>query len=169
MNRLSVSFLPLILTAVLLHACAPSTRLSTVKVEHPPTEGAYHLLLHGCNYTNDPNTIAFFWPATQDYTFKPYSPAFQYRLIENLLLPEALSQARDFVICSPHFDGTRLSAVKDRQDGVLGYELRPLYFQPSPLLRRDLLHVSYRFMDAQTIRVNITPLSDLDDDDQDND
>ncbi|ADH84942.1 hypothetical protein [Desulfurivibrio alkaliphilus] len=164
MKLVAATLLLLALTAVGNQSCATATGLSTIQVDQPPAAGTYHLLLHGCNYTNDPHTIAFFWPTEQPYTFKPYSPAFQFRLLEGLPMADALAQAHDFVNCSPHFDTARLRAVTKQPDGIIGYELRPLYVQPSPLLRRDVLQVYYRLLGAQEVRINIIPFTPLDDD-----
>ncbi len=157
----------LLLLLLTLAACAPESRLTTAVVDLPPEGGSYSLILHGCNYGNDPYTIAFLWPEDQPYTFKPHSPAFQYRTREGLPAGEAMDLARDFVNCSPHFRNARLSAIYDRQNGLIGYELRPLYVQPSPFLRRDILRVYYRHLEDHKIRINIITLQDTNHDDMD--
>lgn len=155
----------LFLCALVLQSCAaPGTRLSTSGIAERPAEVSYHLLLHGCNYGNDPNTIAFLWPSDQPYSFEPHSPAFLYRTHENLPWAEAMTKARDFIDCSPHFENARLRAIVGPQGQAIGYELRPLYTQPSPFRRADILQVSYYQLADGVIRVYITPLPEIDDD-----
>lgn len=153
-----LSLLLILLLILLAGACAPGPRLTTAVTKQPPAEGTYTLLLHGCNYGNDPATIAFFWPQDQAYQLIPYSPAFQFRRESGLTADRALAAAEEFINCSPHFSHPRLSAIRDQQQRLIGYELRPLYQLPSPFPRQDMLNVSYYELADQQIRVYITPL-----------
>ena len=157
--------LPMLLAALLLAACAPGPRVELRPTSQVMPDTTYTLILHGCNFGNDPATVAFLRREDQPYTLTPYSPEFQYRLHFGLAADDALAQAREFVNCSPHFSHSSLRGIFAPDGNLIGYELRPFY---QPLFSRwqDLLDISYSFREEQVV-IYITPqLLDDDYDDQ---
>ncbi|MFH7319762.1 hypothetical protein ACHHRT_04015 [Desulfurivibrio sp. D14AmB] len=153
--------LPMLLTALLLAACAPGPRVELRPASEVMSDTTYTLILHGCNFGNDPATVAFLRREDQPYTLTPYSPEFQYRLHSGLKADKALAQARDFVNCSPHFSHSSLRGILGPAGELIGYELRPSY-QPLFFRWRDLLDISYSLR-AERVVIYITPQL-LDDD-----
>ncbi|HXX80040.1 MAG TPA: hypothetical protein VEI46_00695, partial [Thermodesulfovibrionales bacterium] len=93
------------------------------------------------------------------YTFEPYAPAFEYRLLKGLSAREALDKAQDFVSTTGNcFVRSQLSKVLDRNDKTIGYELRPFY-NPLCYGLADVLDVSYWNKDGKiVIKVKVKPI-----------
>ncbi|MDZ7641780.1 MAG: hypothetical protein U5J62_07150 [Desulfurivibrio sp.] len=165
MPKTAPALLLLLLPALLLlpGACAtggqrPATSRPAAELD---AETTYTLILHGCSYGNDPETIAFFDPEDHPHRLRPYSPEFQYRIIPGLTAAQAMARAGEFIICSAHYNHARLRAIIGPDGTISGYELRPLYnmdFSGQP----DLLTVSYRLKE-QEMMIYLTPRR-LDDD-----
>lgn len=152
---LPLQALLLFLSIMLLDACTPGVRLRTIPADQPPRGENYSLLLHGCSFGNDPSTVAFILPREQADKFEVYSPEFQYRFKSGLSAAQALSEGEYFINCSPHFSHSRLLAILDRENHLLGYELRPLY-QQSPVFRQeDILDVLYFDLGEGRIRIYV--------------
>lgn len=146
--------LPLLLATLILSSCAGGLSLKT-RDAATIKEGSYTLILHGCNYGNDPETIAFLGREESPYPLQPYSPEFQYRVTTGLSADEALAQAREFIVCSAHYSHARLREIVDPTGTISGYELRPLY-QLGVFRQPDLLAVSYR-LENERIMIYLTP------------
>ena len=159
-KRVLLLAMPLLLSALLLGSCAGGQALKT-RDAATIMEGDYTLILHGCNYGNDPETVAFLSREASPYPLQPYSPPFQYRVHSGLSARTALAQAREFIVCSAHYSHARLQAISDPAGAISGYELRPLYhlgfFRHS-----DLLDISYR-LENERVMIYLTPIA-LEDD-----
>lgn len=126
-----------------LASCAAGSRLSTVAVrEEGITSGTFRVILFGCGYLDDPETIAFLDREGDEFVFEPYAPDFKFRVGEGIPAAEALEMARHFVACSSSFSRSRVTAIRDDAGRTLGYEVRPLYL-PLTYGVDDLLRVYY--------------------------
>jgi len=162
MKRLEVMLTCIAIGGLLVLACdsaAFEKPLRTEWVNQSEVAGSFTLILYGGNYFNDLQTIAFLDAEGYPYTFEPYAPAFEYRLLKGLSAREALDKAQDFVSTTGNcFVRSQLSKVLDRNDKTIGYELRPFY-NPLCYGLADVLDVSYWNKDGKiVIKVKVKPI-----------
>jgi hypothetical protein len=136
--------LGLVLFAVL--ACAYGERLRRTETEAVDPAVRYTLVLHGASHTDDLKTIAILDKEGDPYTFTFKAPEFDIGEHKNLSAEDALAQAREFVSFHRNFNGSRLTALTDKEGNVLAYEVRPLY-QPAVYRYADVLDVNYTLKD----------------------
>ena len=138
---------------------ALETPLNTEWVNIVDVTGTFTLILHGGNYFNDVHTIAFLDLEGDQYTFEPYAPEFEYRLVKGLSAKEALDKAQHFVSTIDNcFWRSQLSRVLDQNSKTIGYELKPFY-NPLCYGLSDVLDVSYRNKDGKVvIRIRLNPV-----------
>ncbi|MBA4372924.1 MAG: hypothetical protein C0402_08675 [Thermodesulfovibrio sp.] len=134
-------------------ACAPRQGLRIESAAMAEMPGSYSLILFGCRYLDDPETVAIFDREGDRYRFEPYSPEFNYRVEKDLSAEMALERAHRFINCHTSVQGERLSSIRDQPGTALGYELRPLYF-PLTYGVDDILLTDYR-IHGEKIIVNI--------------
>jgi len=122
---------------------ALETPLKTEWVNPSEVTGTFTVIFYGGNYFNDVHTIAFLDSEGDQYTFEPYAPEFEYRVLKGLSAKEALDKAQDFVSTMDNcFSRSQLSKVLDQNGKTIGYELRPFYNTICYGLA-DVLDVSY--------------------------
>jgi hypothetical protein len=109
--------------------------------------GAYTLILYGSRHISDVETVAILDKEGDQYTFEPYAPAFDYRVMKGVPAKEALDQAYRFISWHPSFYQARLSRIVDGRGTVIGYEMRPLY-EPFTFGFSDVLDINYRISDS---------------------
>jgi hypothetical protein len=126
-----------------LQACVHGTSLKTVVPHTVDVQGTYTLILYGGNYSGDLETVAILDREGDRYTFEPYSPAFNYRVIKGQTSDHALPAAEQFVRRAPSYQSEQLRSVLDETGTVIGYELRPLYL-PFVYGTSDVLDIDYR-------------------------
>jgi hypothetical protein len=126
LRRLPVFFAIILLLAV--GSCASGPGIHTQKAGIDEVTGRYTLILYGCNYFDDLATVAILAKEGGKYTFAPYAPEFNYRIIKGLPAKEALGRAEKFVNCNSSYKNSILTGIVDPEGHTLGYELRPLYF-----------------------------------------
>ena len=155
--RRTFLFLLMLMGLMLFTACTPRQALRSEPVSVAGTAGDVDLILFGCRYHNDPETVAILDRRGDAYTFDVFSPDFNYRVEKGLPAGEALEKARAFIRCSTSYFGERLSSLVDYRGGVLGYELRPLYF-PLTYGVEDILETDYRVDgDKVVVRIRLLP------------
>jgi hypothetical protein len=125
-----------------LASCAFGPELTRGPADDRNLTGSYTLILYGCNYSNDLETVAVLDPEGDEYSFQPYAPNFEYRLWKGVPAREALEAAREFVHCNPSFSHAQMSSLNDSAGNVIGFEVRPLYFTFTYGLP-DVIDVSY--------------------------
>ena len=137
---------------------ALETPLNTEWVNAPDVSGTFTLILYGGNYFNDVHTIAFLDSEGDQYTFEPYAPEFEFRLVKGLSAKEALDKAQHFVSTTDNcFLRSQLSRVLDQNGKTMGYELRPFY-NPICYGLADVLDVSYWNKNGKVvIRIRLKP------------
>ncbi len=102
-------------------------RLLTYAAQESEVKGTYTLILYGGGYSGDIKTVAILDLEGDGYTFDPYAPDFDYRVIKGLTGADALKKAEEFVRSHYAFRNSYLSKVVSRQGKTIGFELRPLY------------------------------------------
>jgi hypothetical protein len=132
--------------------------LRTEWVNASDVTGTFTLILYGGNYFNDVHTIAFLDSEGDQYTFEPYAPEFEYRLVKGLSAKEALDKAQNFVSTIDNcFLRSQLSRVFDQNGKTIGYEVRPFY-NPICYGLTDVLDVSYWNKNGKiVIRIRLYP------------
>ncbi|HWR90289.1 MAG TPA: hypothetical protein VN260_08520 [Dissulfurispiraceae bacterium] len=101
--------------------------LRTYAAQESEVTGTYTLILYGGGYSGDIKTVAILDLEGDGYTFDPYAPDFDYRVIKGLTGQDALKKAEGFVRSHYAFRNSYLSKVVSRQGKTIGFELRPLY------------------------------------------
>lgn len=116
--------------------------LRTEEVKTSDIAGTFTLILYGGNYVKDIKTAAFLDLEGDQYTFEPYAPAFDYRVIRGLSAKEALETAELFVSATYSFRGSQSSRIIDDSGRTVGYEIRPLY-EPLTFGTSDVMNIDY--------------------------
>jgi len=156
-NVKTAFFVAFILAASFAVSCTAGLHLNTRGAQESEIKGTYRVILYGCNFTNDLETIAFLDKEGDEYTFEPYAPDFQYRVIEGVPAKEALEAAEKFVRCNSSFRRTLLSSITAPNGAILGYEVRPLYF-PLTYGLEDVLDNTYAIRgDKVVITIRLLP------------
>jgi hypothetical protein len=131
-----------LLLIVSLVSCATGPMLSTRPADTKDLAGSFTLVLYGCNYMNDLETVAVLDAEGDEYTFQPYAPDFQYRLWKGVPAQKAVEAAEEFVRCNPSFSRVQVSSIVDTGGKAIGYEIRPLYL-PFAYGLSDVIDVLY--------------------------
>jgi len=156
MKTISLLLVPVVVL-MLIGACAPRQGLRTEPAALAGMSGSYSLILFGCRYLDDPETVAILDREGDGYRFEPFSPEFNYRIEKGLSAETALERARRFIDCHTSFQSERLSSVSDEKGVVLGYELRPLYF-PLTYGVDDILLTDYSIQgDKVVVWIRVIP------------
>ena len=126
-----------------LQSCVHGKSLKTVSPNTVDVQGTYTLILYGGSYSGDLETVAILDREGDRYTFEPYAPAFNYRVIKGQTSDHALPAAEQFVRRNPSYHSEQLRSVLDETGTVIGYELRPLYLT-FVYGTSDVLDIDYR-------------------------
>ncbi len=140
----------LLMVALSALSCMQGVRLNYQGAQETEVTGKYTVLLYGCNFLNDLETIAFLSKEGDKYTFEPYAPDFQFRVKKGVDGPEALAMAKKFVYCNTSFRRAELSRVLSPSGETIGYEIRPFY-QSFRYGVDDVLYVDYWLKDDKVI------------------
>ncbi len=154
----STFLLALFLVAILgVNACVPHQGLRLEQAPADGLSGSFSLILFGCRYLDDPETVAILDREDDGYMIEPFSPEFNYRVEKGLSAEKALEQARRFINCHTSVNGARLSSIVDDKGVIFGYELRPLYF-PLTYGVDDILLTDYWMRgDRIIVRIGVIP------------
>src|SRR3990172_6353002 len=147
MKKNSFSLLPLIFLFLVAFTAgtvyADGKRLKTEWADIKEVSGAYTLILYGCNFLDDLETIAILDKEGDRYNFEPYTPEFNYSIRKGVSGPKALDDAETFVRCNSSFQSSVVSRIFDEKGDIIGYEVRPFYM-PLTYGVSDVLDVDYR-------------------------
>jgi hypothetical protein len=147
----------LILTLPAIISCAGTGR---PLYSHPAQgknliPGTYTLVLYGGRYTDDFETAAFLDLEGDDYTIKPFSATFQYRMVKGLDVSEALQTADNFMhSVLTAYNRYEIRQISSPDDSIIGYELRPLLL-PFVYGESDVLNISYVLQPDKEVTVYI--------------
>ncbi len=147
------AFLP---AALFVVSCTSGIRLNTQGTPYSET-GTYRVILFGCNFNNDLETIAFLDKEGDKYAFEPYAPDFKFKIKKGVPAKEALKEAEEFVNCNTSFMHLQTYGIIGPNGEILGYEVRPLY-EPIAYGTQDVLLTDYWLKDDKVvIRIRLNP------------
>jgi hypothetical protein len=143
--------------AMTLGSCALGNRLDIKSTAESTVTGNYTLILYGCSYQDDLESVAILAKEGGPYVFDIFAPDFNYRTVKGVPAKEALEVARKFVGCNPAFHRAQLGELVDAKGDVLGYEIRPLYL-PFVFGIDDVLDTDYRIKDGKVVvKIRLLP------------
>ncbi len=155
--KIACLFAFVLLPVFLCVSCAPGILLRTQGAQDSEVAGTYNVILYGCNFFNDLETIAFLERDGGHYPFEPFAPDFKYRVKKGVSATEALAEAKNFVSCNNSFKNAQLSRISAPDGAILGYEVRPLYYSYR-YGGEDILYIYYRMTgDRVVIKVWLNP------------
>jgi hypothetical protein len=153
----AIYIISLAVLALTLSSCALGNRLERKSTAESDLTGNFDLILYGCTYHDDLETIAILAKEGGPYVFEPFAPDFNYRIIKGVPAKEALEEARRFVGCHTSFHRAQLSKLVDAKGDALGFEIRPLYL-PFALGVDDALDADYRIKDGKVVvKIGLLP------------
>lgn len=139
-------------------SCTPGgVRLSVQGIDAVDAAGTYTAVLYGCNFNDDPESIAFLDREGDPYVMEPYAPSFNFRTVKGLGAKDAFDLAEGFLHCSTSLQGYQIRQISAPGAGVIGYEVRPLSY-PFVYGADDMLTVDYWMKDGRvTIFIRLKP------------
>jgi hypothetical protein len=108
-------------------ACAPGIRLNVQGTPDAEVAGIYTVIFYGCNFSEDPETVAFLDREGDPYTLEPYAPDSNYRVGQGVPAKDAFIMADHFLRCNTAFRGTQTRRIVGPGGETVGYEVRPFY------------------------------------------
>ncbi|HKN18620.1 MAG TPA: hypothetical protein VJW95_02390 [Dissulfurispiraceae bacterium] len=133
----------LLFFAVMSAACgALKQEIRTEDASEKEITGVYSLILYGGTYGNQLEAVAILSKEDSPYTIVPYAPEFDFSIIRHLPAKEALAGAFSFISRHPDFSRAQIARIVDSGGGVIGYEIRPLYW-PFTYGAPDVLYTYY--------------------------
>ncbi len=126
-----------------------SVRTDTMKKEEK-IEGRYDVILYGSRHSDDVETIAILDRVGDEYTFEPYAPEHDYKVMKDMSASEALKHALPFVSWHRSFRNVERNRITDIKGMAIGFELRPLY-EPLSMGEMDVMYVNYQIKDNTVI------------------
>jgi hypothetical protein len=155
-NRLSTfTRTILIIFLATLTACVPGTTLLTKEAKPDEVKGTYTLLLYGCHYPDDVKDVAFLIDEGSSQPFEIYDIKTSFKVKKGVPAQQALSEAEAFIRCSMRrVSYTGFRSIPDGAGGILGYEVRPLFF-PTEFGYADIMLINYSLLKDGMIRVYI--------------
>ena len=146
-----------LLAALFLVSCTSGIRLNTKGTGYSKAEGTYRVILFGCNFGNDLETIAFLDKEGDKYVFEPYAPDFNFKIKKGVQAEKALKEAGEFVNCNTSFMHLQTYGIIGPNGEILGYEVRPLY-EPLAYGDQDVLLTDYWLKDDKVvIKIRLKP------------
>lgn len=143
--------------ALAASSCALGNRLDIKTAAGSDLTGNFDLILYGCTYHDDFETIAILAKEGGPYVFEPYAPDFNYRVIKGVPAKDALDRAQKFVNCHTAFHSAQLSRLVDAKGDTLGFEVRPLYL-PFVFGIDNALDTDYRIKDGKVVvKIRLLP------------
>ncbi|MBI5639406.1 MAG: hypothetical protein HZA17_03175 [Nitrospirae bacterium] len=131
-------------------SCASGPRLQTQSAHEPDRTGSYSLILYGCSYSDDLETVAILYREDGRRLVEPFAPLFKYQTKKGLSADAAIEQAEHFVRCHSSFQRSQLRKILDEKGNTAGYEMRPLYL-PLTYGTDDVLNIDYRLKDGKIV------------------
>lgn len=129
--------------AMLLASCATSISLKTDPLEEPPKddERIFTLIYFVGTDKSDIRRAVILDVEGDKYTFRPRTEDFQYEILQNISIKESLYEAELFFKYEGN-KGYNTSRVLGPDGALIGYELKPLYFEDFKG-DEDILNISY--------------------------
>lgn len=158
MERLNLYLAVFFFTVIFLtSSCALRTGLNTAGAGPGEVQGTFTLILYGCNYLNDLETVAILDKEGDRYIIEAYAPTFNYRIKKGVPPKEALDEAEMFINCNSSYSRPQLRKILDNNGNIIGYEMRPLYL-PFAYGVDDVLDTFYWIKDNKVyVSVRLKP------------
>jgi len=157
MKKVTTKFAGTVLMVLVLalSACAPGTQLLTTEAQPTQVTGTYTLLLYGCHYPEDVKDVAILLDERNPHPFEIYDIKTSYKVKKGVPAAEALKEAEAFIRCSMRrVSYTGFRSIPDGSGGILGYEVRPLFF-PTEFGFEDIMLINYVLKKDGMIRAYI--------------
>ena len=145
-----ILFFSIVAVALAASSCALGNRLDRQSAADSDLTGSFDLILYGCNFHDDLETLAILAKEGGPYVFEPYAPDYKYGVIKGVPAKDALDQAQKFVNCHTAFHRAQLSRLVDAKGDTLGFEVRPLYYF-FIFGFDDALYTDYRIKDGKVV------------------
>lgn len=116
--------------------------LQTLIVSREEIKGDFRMILYGANHSNDLETVAVLDKEGDNIRFVPLAPDFIYRTEDKISAEEGLEKSIKFISWHRAFLSYEIKKIMDRENNILGYELRPLY-DPLTFGITDILDIDY--------------------------
>jgi hypothetical protein len=146
--------------AVFLLSC--SGFLPSSPMDETAIAGRYNLILYAERSLGDLETIALLDVEGDGYEFVPYSPKFEYEVINGVSAEEAVREAKHWVSAHHAFHSLLVSEVAGPSGAAIGYEFRPLYM-PIVFGMADVLDITYRLKEDGKVRVRVDLKREIED------
>lgn len=118
----------LVLLAISALSCISGTRLRSVAARPGDAQGTYTVLLHGCRYGNDLETMALLVDRTSPYRFRIVDLPSSTKTLPSLTADQAAKEAEAFIRCSIYNRGKILfRRILDPLGETIAFEVKPLY------------------------------------------
>jgi hypothetical protein len=144
-----ISFIDAVFPAVNADASNMSVRTHIMEGEEH-IKGRYNVILYGSRYSNDVETVAILDKVGDEFTFEPYAPEYDYKVIKNVPASEALKHALSFISWHRSFRSVMRKKIIYGKGTIIGYELRPLY-DPLAMGEMDVMYVDYKIKGNKVI------------------
>ncbi len=152
-----ILFFSIVAVALAASSCAMGNRLDRQAAVESDLTGGFDLILYGCNFHDDFETIAILAKEGGPYVFEPYAPDYKYFVIRGVPAKVALVQAERFANCNTAFHRAQLSRLVDAKGDTLGFEVRPLYYF-FVFGFDDALTTDYRIKDGKVVvKIRLLP------------
>lgn len=152
-----ILFSSVVAVALAASSCALGNRLDIKTAVASDLTGSFDLILYGCTYHDDFETIAILAKEDGPYVFEPYAPDYNYRVIKGVPAKDALAQAQKLVNCHNAFHRAQLGRLVDAKGDTLGFEVRPLYLF-FVFGFDDPLSTDYRIKDGKVVvKIRLLP------------
>jgi hypothetical protein len=146
----------IIVSAFVLLACAPMGKpVDSLLVDDiSDAQGLYTLIYYLGTKPKDVRYAIVLDRQGDAYEFIPKVKDFEYEILQDVPVREALYEAQVFFRERPFLMGPLFERIFDDDNVTIGYEIRPLYHK-SIFGQKDVLAVTYRLMEDNEIQVRI--------------
>lgn len=111
-----ILFFSIVALALAASSCALGNRLDRKTAVYSDLTGSFDLILYGCNFHDDLETLAILANEGGPYVFEPYAPDYKYSVIKGVPAKDALAEAQKFVNCHNAFHKAQLSRLVDARE-----------------------------------------------------
>jgi hypothetical protein len=146
----------ILLSAFVLMACAPVGKpVDSLLVDDiSDAQGLYTLIYYLGTKPKDVRYAIVLDRQGDQYEFIPKVKDFEYEILQDIPMKEALYEAKVFFQDRPFLMEPILERIFDDNNVTIGYEIRPLYHK-SIFGQKDVLAITYRLMEDNEIQVRI--------------
>lgn len=136
-------------------SCAPAPRLAVSPVDDIRGAAGYFTLIYyvGLKHGDIRNAVILDIEG-DDYEFIPTVKDFQYEILQNITVGEALYETKVFFSENEDIIGVVYNEIFAPDGSVIGLELRPLYY-PDIRGDEDILDIGFTMSKKKSVKVSI--------------